>query len=254
VNEKRIIPALLLKNKGLVKGVNFKDYKYIGDPLNAVKIFNDKEVDELIFLDISATSENRPPDIRLIRDIADECYMPFAVGGGIKNIEQVGEIIKAGSEKVVINSTAVKTPELIKEVSSAYGHQSVIVSIDVKKNWLGKYHVFIESGSKKTKLNPIRWAMKVEDLGAGEILLNSINKDGTMSGYDTEIIQEIAEKVSIPVIACGGAGNIEDFAEAARHGASAVSAGSMFVFSGPHRAVLINYPDTKELELTLYEG
>jgi cyclase len=250
MNIPRIIPCLLLKGDGLVKGVKFKNHTYIGDPLNAVKIFNDKKVDELFFLDITASSEGRIPRLDLIRDIADECYMPFGVGGGICSIQQIKEIIEAGAEKVSINSAAIENPKLIKEAAAIFGNQSIVVSIDVKKNWRGKYVVMSHSGTKKSKWDLINWVKQTEDMGAGEILINSIANDGTMEGYDLELIKAVSGAVSIPVIATGGAGNMNHLADAVSAGASAVAAGSMFVFTGRHRAVLINYPSIREIEET----
>ena len=242
MNTPRIIPVLLLKGLGLYKGIKFKDHKYLGDPLNAVKIFNDKEADELILLDIGATVESRIPQLDLIRGIADECYMPFAVGGGIRTVKQAKAIFDSGAEKIVINTAAMEMPELISEISGIYGSQSVVVSIDASENLLGSYSVYIRSGTVKTKWDPVKWAKHVEKLGAGEIMLTSIDKDGTMSGYDLNLIKLVSNAVDIPVIACGGAGKTEDFSLALKDGASAVAAGAKFVFHGKHRAVLITYP------------
>lgn len=248
----RVIPCLLLKNEGLVKTVKFKHPKYVGDPINAVKIFNEKEVDELIFLDTTATIENRKPPVNLISQIASECFMPFCYGGGIKSVEDIAGLFTLGVEKVAINSQAVGNPSLIKRASELFGNQSIVVSIDVKKNLFGKYRVFTHGGRKSTKLDPVDFAVQMEDTGAGEIFLNSIDRDGTQQGYDLELIRKVSESVTIPVIACGGAGSLDDFADAVkRGGASAVSAGSFFVFQGSHRAVLITYPPIKELERRL---
>ncbi len=245
----RIIPCLLLKDKVLVKGEQFKNYKYIGDPINAVRIFSEKQASELCFLDIDATAENRIPDLNFITKIAEECDMPFAVGGGIKTIDDVKEILNAGAEKIVINSQAVENPLLIKEISQTFGNQSVIVSIDVKKNKNGKYEVYTHSGTKPTGLDPLDWACQAELLGAGEILLCSIDLDGSMKGYDIPLIKKISDKVKVPVIASGGAGKIKDFNTAIKKGhCSAVAAGSYFVFYGAKRAVLISYPDDKEVK------
>ncbi|OGV45657.1 MAG: imidazole glycerol phosphate synthase subunit HisF [Lentisphaerae bacterium GWF2_44_16] len=243
----RIFPTLLLSGQGLVKGVKFKDYKYIGDPLNAVKIFNDKKVDELIFLDISATREGKKISPDFVSKIADECFMPFSVGGGIESAGEAREILSAGAEKVSINTAAVKNPALIGEIADTFGRQSVVVSIDVKTNWLGRQKVVIASGKKMTDLNPIEWALEVEKMGAGEILLNSVDRDGTMSGYDLKLIRSVVDAVHIPVIACGGAGCLKDLSDGIHAGgAQAVSAGSFFVFHGRRRGVLINFPSEKE--------
>ncbi len=248
----RVIPCLLLKNSGLIKTVKFKDPKYVGDPINAVKIFNEKEVDELIFLDITATIENRKPYFKLISDIASECFMPFGYGGGIRDSNDVKKLFNLGIEKVIINSFAFENPSFIKEISAIFGSQSIIVSIDVKRNLLGKYEVFTNSGRKNTKLDPVKFAQHMENMGAGELFLNSIERDGTMQGYDIELIKKVSGSVKIPLIACGGAGKIEDFGEAIKKGgASGVAAGSMFVFYGKHRAVLISYPSIHELEKVL---
>jgi cyclase len=248
----RVIPCLLLKNGGLVKTVKFKDPKYVGDPINAVKIFNDKEVDELIFLDTTATIENRKPPINLISQIATECFMPFCYGGGIKTVEDIAQLFALGVEKVAINTQSVLNPSLIKQASDLFGSQSIVVSIDVKKNLFGKHRVYTHGGRKSTKLDPVDFAVQMQELGAGELFLNSIDRDGTMQGYDLDLIRKVSESVSIPLIACGGAGSLDHFAEAiTKGGASAVSAGSFFVFQGTHRAVLITYPPLRELERRL---
>lgn len=247
----RVIPVLLLKGQGLYKTIKFKDPKYLGDPINAVKIFNDKEVDELCFLDITATNENREPNYKMIAEIASECFMPLSYGGGINNEEQAKKLFNIGVEKVIINTAAHSKPDLITELSSQYGAQSVVVCIDVKKNFIGKYEVYTHSGKKSTGKNPIQFAKQMQDLGAGEIILNSIDRDGTMKGYDTDFVFKVASQLEIPVIACGGANTVDDFAKAVREGhASAVAAGSMFVFHGKHRAVLISYPSQQELKET----
>lgn len=243
----RVIPTLLLKDKGLVKTVKFSKPTYIGDPINAVKIFNEMEADELVFLDVSATNENRTPSFDLIKQIGDEAFMPFAVGGGIKNIADIKKIISAGAEKIVINSAAFYNKNLIDEAASVIGSQSIIVSIDVKKNFFGKYEVYVNGGKKNTSISPEKYAEEFAKKGAGEILLNSIDKDGTMSGYDLTLIKSVSSAVDIPVVACGGAGKKEDFTAAINFGASAVAAGSMFVYYGSRKGVLINYPEKEEL-------
>jgi len=244
----RVIPCLLLLNQGLVKTVGFKNPTYVGDPINAVRIFNDKEVDELVFLDVTATLEKSPPKFDLINDIATECFMPFGYGGGIHDIETANRILKMGSEKIVLNSAA-RDLSLIREAADIFGSQSVVVSIDVKRSMRGKSVVYTHSGTINTKLDPVQFAMDVESAGAGEIFLNSIDRDGSMAGYDIPLVKSVTESVNIPVVACGGAGTLTHFQEAIlKGGASAVSAGSMFVFHGPHRAVLINYPTQDELK------
>lgn len=250
----RVIPVLLLKGDGLVKSVKFDRHKYVGDPINAVKIFNDKEVDELCILDIFATRDGRVPNIKKIRELAGEAFMPLSYGGAITTIDQIKEILFNGIEKVVINSSALTHPDLITEAATRFGSQSVVVSVDVKKNWLGKYKVYSANGTKNTGLDPAEYCMKMESIGAGEILLNSIDLDGTYQGYDCTLLERVSSKVTIPVIACGGAGSINDFKEAiSKGGASAVAAGSMFVFQRPHNAVLISYPSQQELIQKLYE-
>jgi cyclase len=245
----RVIPCLLLRGQGLVKTVQFKDAKYVGDPINAVKIFNEKEVDELILLDILATIEQRRPPLRLIFEVASECFMPLCYGGGICSLDDIKEIFNLGVEKVAINTSAINNPYFIKGAAEKFGSQSIVVAIDVKKNLLGEYEVFTHGGRKSAKLDPVRLAMEIEEMGAGEIFLNSIDRDGTMQGYDIELIKKVTEAVSIPVIACGGAGKLSDFAVAIKEGgASAVAAGSLFVFHGEERAVLISYPSVRELE------
>lgn len=244
----RVIPCLLLRNTGLVKTIKFKDARYIGDPINAVRIFNAKETDELIFLDINATKEKRKISIELLEKIADEAYMPFSVGGGIDSIEDIKQLLKTGVEKVSINSYAIENPQFIRDAANAFGSSTIIVSIDVKKKLLSRYEIYTRCGTKSTGLDPIKFAVKAAELGAGEILINSIDRDGTMEGYDIDLIKKVADAVDIPVIACGGAGKLTDLSEAYIKGnASAVSAGSMFVYHGPRRAVLINYPSKEEL-------
>ena len=248
----RVIPVLLLQRGGLVKSVKFKDHKYVGDPINAVKIFNEKEVDEIVVLDISATAENRGPNISQLKDLASEAFMPMAYGGGITTLEQIKQLITGGVEKVALNTTAYKNPSLIEEAAKWVGSQSVVVSIDVKKNMWGKYKVFVQNGTKQVDTDVLTYAKRAEELGAGEIFLNSIDRDGTFDGYDEHLIKMVSESVKIPVVAIGGAGQVDDFAKAVQHGASAVAAGSLFVFQRPHRAVLISYPSQKELKEKLF--
>lgn len=248
----RVIPCLLLKDKGLAKTIKFKDSRYIGDPINAVRIFNQKEVDELIFLDIMASRNKSEPPIELISKISDECNMPLAYGGGIHTIRQIKELFNAGVEKVSINTYAIENPSFIKEASDTFGSQSIVVSLDVKRRWNGSYEVYTCGGIKPTGVSPIDLAVKLESMGAGEILLNSIDRDGTMEGYDLGLIKIVSSSVNVPVIACGGAGKMEDFYDAIhKSGASATAAGSYFIYHGRRRAVLINYPTRSELEKIL---
>ncbi len=245
----RVIPVLLLKGMGLVKSVKFKDYRYIGDPINAVKIFNDLKADELVFLDILASKENRSIPLDFVKNVGDEANMPFAVGGGIRTIGQIKEIINAGAEKVVINTYAFENPDFIKQASDEFGSSTIVVSIDVKKKMFGKNQAFTFGGKKGTGKDPVSFAKLMEEKGAGEILINSIEKDGTMTGYNLDLIKEVSESVNIPVVAVGGAGSLSDFSKAINYSfASAVAAGSLFVYHGPRRAVLINYPSSEELK------
>jgi imidazole glycerol-phosphate synthase subunit HisF len=248
----RVIPALLLSGRGLVKTTRFAKPQYIGDPINAVRIFNDKEVDELLFLDIMASREGRGPQFDVIEDVARECFMPFAYGGGVRDLDTMARLFALGVEKIALNSAAIDAPHLVEAAAKAFGSQSVIVSIDVKKRFLGGYEVFSQSGTRRTGLVPVEHARRMAECGAGELLINSIDRDGTMEGFDIELIRSVAAQVSVPVIACGGAGTLHDFVAAVREGhASAVAAGSMFVFQGRHRAVLITYPEYHELEKLL---
>lgn len=243
----RIIPSLLLRGGGLVKTREFKAPIYVGDPINTVRIFNEKEVDELLLLDISATEEGRGPSFDLIADIASEAFMPLAYGGGVKTVDDAKRVFASGFEKVVINSAAIESEALVGEIASLAGSQSVVVSIDVRKKLLGRYQVYGRGGRKGTGLDPVRHATNMQRIGAGEILLNSINCDGTMRGYDLELIRQVAGAIDIPLIAAGGAGSLADFSAALHCGAAAVSAGSLFVFHGKHRAVLISYPTNVKL-------
>ena len=244
----RVIPVLLLKDKGLIKTVKFNKSRYIGDPINAVRIFNDLEADELVFLDIYASKEKRTISLDLVKEIGDEAYMPFAVGGGINKLTDVEKILKAGAEKVVLNTVLYTNVELIKEISKRFGSQSIIASVDVKKNFFGKNIACIKSGKDKVSVPLIDYIKNIEQMGAGEIMINSIDRDGVMKGYDISLIKRVSENVDIPVIACGGAGCLNDMREASiKAYASALAAGSLFVYHGPRNAVLINYPEKEEL-------
>jgi cyclase len=242
VLQTRVIPILLLKNGGLYKGVKFKNHKYIGDPINTVKIFNDKEVDELVILDIESSRYKKPIDFELLHQIATEAFMPLAYGGGISSLEDAKRLFSIGFEKVILNTNAIDNMELLHRLVSNFGSQSIIVSIDIKKSFLGEYRVYTKSGSFKTKYKLVDFVKKMEEIGVGEIVLNSIERDGVMKGYDLNIIKKITDSLSIPLIAVGGAGDLEDMREAKMAGASAVGAGSMFVYHGVHKAVLISYP------------
>ena len=245
----RVIPALLLKGQGLVKTVKFKEPKYLGDPINIVRIFNDKEVDELVLLDITATPEKRGPQFDLLKNIASEAFIPLAYGGGIRSMDDVRKLLSIGIEKLIMNTSAVETPSLVREVADHAGSQAAVVSMDVKKGLLGKYEVLTHCGQKKTGLDPVKHAVEMERMGVGEILINSIDRDGTMQGYDLDLVRKVADAVSVPVVACGGAGNLSHVSEVIKQGhASAAAAGSIFVFQGPLRGVLISYPTPKELK------
>jgi cyclase len=248
MNKTRVIPVLLLRGKGLVKTVKFKDPKYIGDPINSVRIFNEKEVDELVFLDITATPEGRGPDFELLADIAGEAFMPMAYGGGITTLEQVRRIFTLGFEKVIINTAAYASPQLIQEAVAVFGSQSIVGCVDVRRNFLGRYELSSHSAKTKQSFELKGYVQELERLGVGEIIINAVDRDGTLLGYDLKLIREVSSVVGVPVVACGGASGVNDFVAAVHEGgASAVAAGSLFVFVGPHRAVLINYPDRAEL-------
>ncbi len=248
----RVMPCLLLKNGSLVKTVKFKDPGYIGDPINAIRIFNEKEVDELIFLDISATVEKRQPPFKVLSEIASECFMPVTYGGGVRDVETIRQILGLGIEKVAINSHAVENPDFVQAAAEKFGSSTIVVSMDVRRKMFGKYEVAIHGGRKGTGRDPVEFASAMEKLGAGEILLTAMDRDGTQEGYDIELIKSVTSAVGIPVIACGGAGKIEDFRLAVKEGgASACAAGSMVVYFGRNRAVLITFPEREKLEAIL---
>jgi cyclase len=250
--QKRVIPALLLRDDALVKTVRFDKPSYIGDPVNTVRIFNELEVDELVFLDITATNENRAPNLGILREIADECFMPLGYGGGLNSFEVVQSIFEIGFEKIILNSVMHSRPALVTEIANHYGNQAVVASIDVKKNLWGKYEVWSHSGKRNTKKNPVTWAQELEKLGVGEILLTSIDREGTWLGYDIQLTKNIAEAVNIPVIANGGAGNLAHIKEVINDGkASSVALGSMVVYQQKGMGVLVNFPDKRQLELNL---
>jgi cyclase len=243
----RIIPCLLIHDKGLVKSVQFKDHKYVGDPINAVRIFNEKECDELIVLDIDATTLNREPDYKMIENLATECRMPLCYGGGIKTAEQAQRIFSLGVEKIAISSAAVSNPELIAEIAIRVGSQSVVVVMDVKKKLLGGYELYTHNGKRSSGKNPVEFARIVERMGAGEIVVNSIDQDGVMKGYDMHITEKIRQVISLPLTVLGGAGKIQDIGELiSSYGIIGAAAGSLFVFKGVYKAVLINYPSWEE--------
>jgi len=245
----RIIPCLLLREKGLVKTVRFSKARYIGDPINAVRIFNAKEVGELVFLDISATPEKRLPPAELLTKIADECFMPFGVGGGISNVEDIRQILGLGAEKVVLNTSAFEDPDLVERAAGYFGSQSIVVCIDVKRSLFGRPRVVYRRGTKSSDLSPVDAAQRAAEAGAGELLLQAVDRDGTSKGYDLDLTREVSDAVDIPVIASGGAGSLADTRRVVcEAGASAAAAGSLFVYHGPRRAVLINYPTATEID------
>ncbi len=250
------MPCLLLRNRGLVKTTRFKDARYVGDPVNTVRIYNDKEVDELIFLDITATIEGKKPQFELLGEIASECFMPFTYGGGVRHLDDMTALFTLGAEKVALNSAALDDPNLIERAAARFGSQAVVVSIDVRRKrglfgGTGKPGVYTRGGRHDARMSPVDYARRAERLGAGEILLTSIDRDGTMEGYDLPLIAEVTAAVRIPVIACGGAGAIRDFRAAVDAGASAVAAGSLVVYQGRNRAVLINFPSKRDLVAVL---
>lgn len=248
----RIIPVLLLRNESLVKTVRFDKFSYVGDPCNTVRIFNELEVDELIFLDIMASRDGKSPNLRLLAEIADECFMPLAYGGGIRTFDQAKSVFDIGFEKVALNSHALNNPRLITDIADHYGSQAVIVSIDVKKKLLGGETVKNMGGSVNTYLDPVVWARKAEKLGAGEILLTSIDSEGSWQGFDVDLVAEVASAVNIPLIAHGGAGSIDDIVKVITEAkASAVGLGSMVVFQKKGMGVLVNFPDKEILDRVL---
>jgi cyclase len=243
----RVIPCLLIKGGGLVKTVKFKDPSYVGDPINAVKIFNDKEVDELIVLDITASRENKGPAFATIEDIASECFMPVAYGGGVTTVEQARRIVWMGVEKIVLNTAALRSTDLVSGISDQIGASSTVVAIDVRKDLLGRYRVYDAAREKSTDLDPLAHAERVVAAGAGEVFVNDVSRDGTRKGFDLELVGRMSSALDVPVIACGGAGSLDDVKAAADAGASGVAAGSLFVYVGKHRAVMINYPQYSAL-------
>lgn len=244
----RVIPALLLKNGGLVKTHKFKDPKYVGDPINAIRIFNDKEVDELMVLDIVASKERKDPDYNMIELFASECFMPLCYGGGIKNLEQADIIFSKGVEKISLQTSVLDDFKLVSQIAEKYGSQSVVISADIKRNFFGSPKLYKSVDSSTLSWDWKEFLSNAEGAGAGEILLNAVDKDGTLAGPDLELIKEASDHISVPLIALGGVGSLDDILNAVEAGASAVAAGAFFVFHGPHRAVLITYPKYEVLE------
>lgn len=245
----RVIPCLLLRGRGLVKTVKFKDPTYLGDPVNVVKIFNEKEVDELVLLDIDASPNHRPPPFELIAEIAEECFMPLAYGGNVRSIADIRRILNIGVEKVVINSYAGEAPSFISEAADVFGSQSIVAGIDYRANWRRQRRVYTYGGRQDIGVDPVAHAIAMAERGAGEIMLTAIDRDGTMKGYDLETLREVTAAVNVPVVASGGAGQVADLVSAVRSGgAAAAAAASLFVFQGPHRAVLISFPAPEILD------
>lgn len=244
----RVIPVLLLHNKGLVKSVRFKDFRYIGDPVNAVRIFNDLKTDELAFIDILATKEKRTISVDFVKNVGEEANMPFSVGGGIRTLEDIRKIIEAGAEKVILNSIAGENPGFVSEAADAFGSSTITVCIDVKKDFLGKEKVWINAGTKSINSNPVQFARQMEESGAGEIIVQSIERDGTMEGYDINLIKKVAESVTIPVVSLGGAGRWQHIIELnSLVSLNGLAAGSLFVYHGERNAVLVNYPEREKI-------
>lgn len=247
-NPFRVIPCLQNDGGRVVKTTRFRDSSYVGDLINSLRIFNEKEVDEIAVVDIAATRAGRGPNFELINQMASECFMPLAYGGGISSEAEIKEIIKLGVEKVILNTAALENLDLIRKASKAVGSQSIVVSIDVKRGWFGGYKVFTRSGTKRVSNDLTSTLDAVSAAGAGEILLNAIDRDGTFLGYDHELIKAVTEKTTLPVIAGGGASDTEDLVRAVElSGASAVAAGALCIYRGPHRAVLLSYPSAKQL-------
>ena len=244
----RVIPALLLRNGGLVKTQRFKDPKYVGDPINAIRIFNEKEVDELMVLDITATREHREPDYALIEQFAGECFMPLAYGGGVRTVKQAQRIFASGVEKVCIQTAAFENRLLVRELADRFGSQSIMVSLDIKRSLFGRGQVFASAKGKAISVDWLQLLSELVNAGAGEILLNAVDKDGTLAGPDLDLIRQASARVNVPLIAVGGVSGLPDIKSAVEAGASAVAAGAFFVYHGPHRAVLITYPKYHELE------
>lgn len=245
----RVIPCLLLRGRGLVKTTQYSKPVYLGDPMNIVKLFNDKEVDELVLLDIDATREQRGPNFEVLAEIVSESFMPFAYGGGIRTLADVKKLFAMGIEKVILNSYAMENPDFIRVVAEQVGSQSVVVCLEIKRNFFGGWQLTTCGARRGVEGDVVEWAHKFQELGAGELLISSIDRDGMMKGYDLDLLCKVSSAVSVPVVACGGAGSIDDFRRAVEEGgAAAVAAGSLFVFQGPHRAVLITFPERATLE------
>lgn len=250
----RIIPCLLIHDNGLVKTAQFKNPKYVGDPINAVRIFNEKEADELMVIDIDATRLDKEPDYKLIEKLAAECRMPLCYGGGLKTADQAQRIFSLGVEKIAVSSAAVESPSIISDMADRVGCQSVVAVLDVKKKFLGSYEVFTHNAQRSTGLNPFEFAAKLEKMGAGEIVVNTIDQDGMMNGYDMKLVEKMRNAISVPLTILGGAGSLEHIGQLLKkYGVIGASAGSLFVFKGVYKAVLINYPNWQEKDKLIIE-
>ncbi len=251
----RIIPCLLVKDKGLVKTVNFSNPKYVGDPINAVRIFNEKQVDELVILDIDATTRGREPDYKMIEHWASECRMPLCYGGGVISVEQAQRIFSLGVEKVAISSAALKNPNLVRSIAEQVGSQSVVVILDIKKKFFGGYEIYTHNGKQSTGKDPFTFAQHLEELGVGEIVVNSIDNDGVMKGYDYNLIEKLRKSTTVPLTALGGAGDLQDIENLIKKfGIIGACAGSLFVFKGRYKAVLINYPTNEQKDKLIFSN
>ncbi|MDC6466662.1 AglZ/HisF2 family acetamidino modification protein [Methylophilaceae bacterium] len=244
----RIIPTLLLKGDSLYKGKEFKDHKYVGDLHNALRVFNNFEVDELMIVDIEASIKKSKIDLNYIRKVVSECFMPLSIGGGINDVDQAKDLISTGVEKIVINSALFGDEAIVRSMVDNLGGQSVVASIDVKKNFFGKYVIYSHSGTKKQSISLENLLDKIYKIGIGEVVINSIDNEGSMSGYDLNLISTVKKNIDIPIVASGGAGSLSDFKAAVKHGAHGVAAGSYFIYHGPRRAVLISYPERYEID------
>ncbi len=241
----RVIPCLLLEHRRLVKTVKFRDANYIGDPINALKIFNEKAVDEVLILDRKASSNKTGPDFHFVQTLAEQCFMPMAYGGGVRDLKDIRRLFETGVEKVSVNTLAFDNPRIVREAVRCFGSQSLIGAMDVKRNLFGQYTVYTKRGRHNTNISPARYARYLEKLGVGEIFLNNISRDGMMCGYDLGLLHDVCPQMKIPVTVCGGAGKLQDFKDAITDGgANAVAAGSLFVYHGSRQSILINYPDS----------
>lgn len=244
----RVIPVLLIKNQGLVKTVRFRDEVYVGDPVNAVKIFNEKQCDELIILDITATKEKKGINFKLVEEIASECFMPLSYGGGISSLHQVEKLLKLGIEKVILNSVLISNPAFLKEAVKSFGSSTIVASIDIKLNLLRQYRIFSHAGFDAKGINLTQFVDGIVESGAGEIMVNSVDRDGTLSGYDFQLALTVTGKIGVPVVFCGGAKDFENIKELlVTTNVNAAAAGCLFVFHGRHRGVLISYPTPEQI-------